>query len=304
MLKVASCVASALMVGLLSIGSAFAASPSPTPTYNWSGWYAGGSLGWGWRSTTDYPPTSYYQGLGGTFPSGYGSAAGGTRNNGLVGSVGFGYNYQFQNNIVFGVDYEFMYANLANSPQYINTALTKGTNTAYNVFNFDPTDGDSNKWYGILKAKLGIAVFDRFLPYVTGGPAYRLSYSTSDPTVVTYTATTTGGSGGVDPYGNPLPGSTGTTTTTSTYKTYTGINKANAWGWVLGAGVDYALNDSLFVKFEYLHLDFGHDTYLDPVASALTGGIVTRAYRRSAEIVRVGMDYRFNWGSGGRGSSY
>lgn len=295
MVKVASCVAAAFMLAPLSIGSAVAASPAPSPAFSWSGWYAGASLGWGWRSTTDYPPTSYYQGLGGTFPSGYGSTAGGTRNNGLVGSVGFGYNYQFQNNIVFGVDYEFMYANLANSPQYTNTVATKGTDTAYFVSNFDPTDGDSNKWYGILKAKLGIPVFDRFLPYVTGGTAYRLSYSTSDPTVTTYK--TTGGT--IDIYGN---GSQGTTTTT--YRTYTGINKANAWGWVAGAGVDYALNDSLFVKFEYLHLDFGSDTYLDPVASALTGGTVTRGYRRTAEIVRVGMDYRFNWGSAGGGSSY
>jgi outer membrane immunogenic protein len=136
--------------------------------------------------------------------------------------------------------------------------------------------GDSNKWYGVLRAKLGPAL-GRFFPYVTGGVAYRLGYSTTNPTVITYT------------YTGPFTSSTST-------MTYTGVNKANAWGAVLGAGVEYALTDAVLVKVEYLHMDFGSDTYLDPVASALTDTVVTRGFRRQENIVRFGASYRFNWG--------
>jgi outer membrane immunogenic protein len=291
-------VAAAISIGivglaLLPIAPASAASPAPAPTaFNWSGWYAGATAGWGWRSTTAYPPTSYYQSLGGDFSGGgYGTGGGGTRNNGFETSVGFGYNYQLANKLVWGVDYEFMRASLANNPQ-LGTAALKSGNNIYNASNFDTTDGDSNKWYGMLKAKFGYPVYDRVLPYVTGGTVYRMSYKTNDPTVTTIT--TSGGA--FDIYGNPLPGTNGTSTTTT--RTYTGYNRARAWGWVLGAGVNYAVTDSIFLKAEYLHLDFGHDTYLDPVASALTGGIVTHPYKRSAEIVRLGLDYRFYGGGG------
>ena len=111
---------------------------------------------------------------------------------------------------------------MANGPSYGQSSFSVGSGlfpTTYTALNYDTADGDSNKWLGVLRAKVGLAV-DRFFPYVTGGAAYRLSYSTTDPTVITYTYNAT----------------TRPPTYTSSTQTYSGINSANAWGWVLGGG--------------------------------------------------------------------
>ena len=242
----------------------------------------GGTLGWGWRSNNTYLPQSYYESLGANFSggSGYGGTTGGgpTKHDGFAFSADVGYNIQIQK-LVFGIDYEFLYADIANSPNYGQSSFAKGMGTFatnYTALNYDTADGDSNKWYGVLRAKLGPAM-GRFFPYVTGGVAYRMSYSTADPTVITYTYT------GINTY-------------STSSMTYTGINKANAWGSVLGAGLEYAVTDALLLKVEYLHFDFGSDTYLDPVATALTGAVVTRGFKRQDNFLRFGASYRFNWG--------
>jgi outer membrane immunogenic protein len=261
------------------------------PEYNWSGWYIGGTAGWGWRHENTYPSQSYYESLGANFAGGAGyggtSGSGASKHDGFTASVDFGYNIQFQK-LVFGIDYEFLYANVANSPSYGQSSFSQGSGrfpTIYTALNYDTADGDSNKWYGVLRGKVGVAL-DRFFPYVTGGAAYRLSYSTTDPTVITYTYDTT----------------TRPATYISSTRTYSGINSANAWGWVLGGGIEYAVTDPLLLRVEYLHFDFGEDTYLDPVASALTNSIVTLGFKRTIDLVRFGVSYRFT--PGYRASSY
>jgi outer membrane immunogenic protein len=247
-----------------------------TAPFSWAGWYVTGSAGYGWRAKNTYPPDSYYESLGADFSAGGGyggtSGTGTPRFKGPAAAIGAGYNYQF-NRFVVGAEYEFLYANLQTDPTHSKTSFTGGgpqVGTGYIVSNYDTVNGDSNRWYGIARLRAGVSVIDRTWVYLSVGTAYRLHYSSEDPKVV------------VIPYFAP---------TTST--TYSGYNKTHAWGLMLGAGIEQALWDNFFIRAEWLHMDFGHDTYLDPVATALTGTPTLLNFRRRADIARIGLTYRF-----------
>jgi outer membrane immunogenic protein len=264
------------------------------PTYNWSGFYLGANAGWGWRSSFSPPGSDYYKSLG---VVSYDASSPSSLHNGFTFGVGFGYNYQF-GWLVVGTDYEFQHAKLGNSPNtnpryfgipatksttqcdiYGNcTVITTGTTLAYSALNYDTSDGDSNRWFGVFRLRIG-AAFDRALIYGTGGAAYRLSYDYTDPTVVN------------------------STTGAITY--LSGYNQSNAWGWVVGGGVEYAVTDSIAAKIEYLHMDFGSATYIDPVASTATGTNVIYSVARNVDMVRVGLNFKINIAAiGSYGSSH
>lgn len=246
--------------------------------FNWSGWYVTGSAGYGWRAKNSYPPDSYYTALGADFSGGgYGGSSGGgtARFQGPAAAFGLGYNYQFQNFII-GAEYEFLYADLQTDPTSARTTFTKGGGLfppAYIVSNYDTVNGDANRWYGIARLRAGVPFLQRGWVYVSAGAAYRLHYSSQDPIIT------------VIPYLAP--------TTTAVYS---GYNKTHAWGLVMGVGLEYAIVENWFVRAEWLHMDFGQDTYLDPVATALIGKPTTLTFDRRADIVRAGLSYRFYGG--------
>lgn len=269
-------VAGGLALGLVLALPAAAADSN----FSWSGWYLMGTAGWGWRAHNAYPPNSYYTSLGANFSGGggYGGSSGGgvARHNGAEASFGLGYNYQF-GKFVLGAEYEFMYADLQTDPTHAKTEFTQGAGpypTAFIVSNYDTVNGDANRWYGIARARLGFSVLDRGLIYFAAGPAYRLSYAKQDPVVTTI------------PYLSP-----------TTTVTLAGFNKTHAWGLAIGTGFEYAAWDNWFIRGEWMHLDFGHDTYIDPVATALIGKPALLSFKRNSDIARVGMVYRFYGGN-------
>jgi outer membrane immunogenic protein len=52
---------------------------------------------------------------------------------------------------------------------------------------------------------------------------------------------------------------------------------------------------SLTFKFEYLHADFGTATYFNPPVITPNGIVVTRDAKLTDDIVRAGMNWKFNW---------
>lgn len=60
------------------------------------------------------------------------------------------------------------------------------------------------------------------------------------------------------------------------------------YGWVLGAGIEYAFAPNWTAKVEYLHADYGSDTYS---GAGITGDLKN-------DTLKVGVNYLFN--SGGR----
>ena len=65
-------------------------------------------------------------------------------------------------------------------------------------------------------------------------------------------------------------------------------------GWAAGAGIEYAFWQNLSVKLEYLHLDFG-TTYFGRLVPSPGFTFLARNVSLSDDIVRVGLNYKFNW---------
>ncbi len=57
-------------------------------------------------------------------------------------------------------------------------------------------------------------------------------------------------------------------------------------GWVIGAGVEYAINDRWSGKFEYLHMNFGK-------YSGLSANNEDFYFKDKIDLFRVGVNYRF-----------
>lgn len=62
-------------------------------------------------------------------------------------------------------------------------------------------------------------------------------------------------------------------------------------GWTAGLGVEYALAPNWSVKLEWLHYDLGTDRFTGFAPNGPDADIRSRG-----EIVRAGLNYRFNWG--------
>jgi outer membrane immunogenic protein len=71
------------------------------------------------------------------------------------------------------------------------------------------------------------------------------------------------------------------------------------WGWTAGAGIDYALTPQWSVRGEYLHVDFGSvlndgvRVIITPPASVRLNTVFNHNVTLSADLVRVGLNYRF-----------
>jgi outer membrane immunogenic protein len=106
-------------------------------------------------------------------------------------------------------------------------------------------------WFGTGRARLGYA-FENFLPYVTGGFAVGRVKGSAD----------LGACGFV---GNCSFSDT-------------------RWGWSAGAGIEWAMNQHLSFKAEYLHVDLGKPDF--NAATVTTDAI-------NFDTVRVGINYHF-----------
>jgi outer membrane immunogenic protein len=113
---------------------------APISVYNWTGFYVGANVGYGW-------------GRQDVSLDGFGSV-GSANLNGVIGGGQIGYNWQV-NQWVFGLETDFQ-----GSGQ-------KGDGGVSGVAAY------TNKldWFGTVRGRVGYA-FDRWLPYVTGGWAY------------------------------------------------------------------------------------------------------------------------------------
>jgi outer membrane immunogenic protein len=72
----------------------------------------------------------------------------------------------------------------------------------------------------------------------------------------------------------------------------------NRWGWMLGAGVEYAVTDNVTLKVEYNYLNFGTQSQtLTPNATDLATGTITGDINDSkltANVVKAGVNVLFH----------
>lgn len=288
----------AVVLGQLAAsGSACAADLSPTlvykapvaapaPAYSWTGLYVGGHLGgagdnndWFFpsdpiNSVAQRPTGIPYQGGFPNSPAGLAAAiatgyqgptvgplnvsSGSNSASGWLAGVQIGYNYQIQN-WVLGVEGEASWTNLKGS-------------------NLDPSRPDINQnntdFVGVLGGRFGYAV-DRLLLYGKAGGAW----ANTQYSVFSNTTFTVGN-------GSPAP-------VTVTPGTMVDAATVNRFGYMLGAGVEYALTPQWSVKAEYERLDFGRQrTTLAPTTAAVSP--FDEVIRQRIQLAEIGFNYKLD----------
>ncbi|HRF10369.1 MAG TPA: porin family protein [Xanthobacteraceae bacterium] len=127
-----------------------------------------------------------------------------------------------------------------------------GTSPSNNGFGCGGLCATSLEWFGTFRGRIGLAN-GPFLPYITGGLAYgRIKASIAD-----------GASRGSN----------------------------TEIGWVVGAGLEYALGRNWSAKVEYLRVDLGDTINYD--TALLCGGTGCSAAYSAFDIVRLGVNYRW-----------
>ena len=281
------------VISLLALGGHSAARAADLPVkappvpavYSWTGYYIGGSDGYGWR---DNRATTFNQAdplvtlvtcggvLGGTCaPPTSSSLSGG------VFGIQAGYNWQFNSRWVLGVETDINFTSIsgsATSGRYNLGLVTAQNNVEQNI-----------EWFGTVRARLGFLATDRFLVYGTGGFAYAQVREGS-----TVTALTEQGAFGLgSAYGCQA-------ITNSAPTCFLGDSSRTATGWTAGGGVEYALWDNFTLKAEYLYVNLGRGS-VNVVAldnSVFGPGIPKASFtaafdRPDINIVRVGFNYKF-----------
>jgi outer membrane immunogenic protein len=169
---------------------------------------------------------------------------------GLVGGQ-FGANYQV-GSVVFGGEAQGSWANLSGSTNCASTVTPLGGPPAV----ISGSCSTRMNGLGTIAGRWGIAQ-DRLLGYAKGGAAWASdSYGITTPSAVF-----------------PL----------------TFNAKEVKWGWMVGAGVEYAFNDFWSVKAEYNYMDFGSRglRFTSDLGAQMDVNISQRL-----NVVKFGINYR------------
>jgi outer membrane immunogenic protein len=232
----------------------------PPPAFTWTGFYVGVNAGASWSGSSVTPVLSGAF-LSDPYSSEYRSLYGTKASNNSTGFTGggqIGYNWQVAN-FVFGLEGDINYQN--NDADVRQTAVAASPLSGTINKTFHPTDG----WFATIRPRFGIA-FGQALVYATGGLAVG-----DERSKITITDNTN------NPY------------------TWSGSSDDTRTGWVVGGGLEYALNQNWTIKGEYLYVDLGTRNFA--LANAASNSI--QAYTMGVSekdrfsVARLGVNYKF-----------
>lgn len=196
------------------------ASVEAQPINDWTGYYAGLNIGYGWGGhaikMSGDPQTEAAIDLG-ILPSALADDP-----SGVVGGAQAGYSQQIRW-LVLGVEADFQGTDIG-ARQSVSPSVPP-------FFTFTTTAEQSLGFLGTLRGRIGIAPWSGLLFYGTGGFAYgdvRLSAAVSNPGCIGTCAS--GSRSGVET------------------------------GWTVGGGVEYRFATRWSMKAEYLHYDLGTES--------------------------------------------
>jgi outer membrane immunogenic protein len=244
-------------------GSAHAAdiplkAPVIAPPFTWTGLYLGINAGYGTgQSTGDFyctNPAGVVSGTGCPYPM----SAALRQAGGFVGGQ-VGANYQV-GLFVFGVEADIHVSHINDSTGALPLPCCIGIGT----FPGDTLTRSANlDWFGTVRGRLGLAIWDRTLIYGTGGLMYGeevVNFLSTTPTPITYQMQSSG--------------------------THS--------GWVAGGGIEYAFTDRLSAKVEGLYYNLGSETIAATnTAPPITNFVDTTNFTYKGALVRLGANLKF-----------
>ncbi|HQZ13086.1 MAG TPA: porin family protein [Devosia sp.] len=199
---------------------------TPAPAYDWSGFYAGFSLGGGLTTTTVTEYESEIWDYGDFSATGFG----------LLAGLNVGANAQFGAGVV-GIEADINWTNLGASTNWDDGDITNSVRW---------------NWLSTIRARAGLAV-DNALIYATGGVALvDAHYQYGEA-------------------GDP-----------DNSVTFDGLQV----GLAAGVGAEYALDENLSIKAEYLYVGL-------PSVRALDTDDNPYDFASGSHLLKVGLNYRF-----------
>ena len=232
--------------------------PPRTPiTFSWSGFYAGANIGYGWgRTGGDLIDNTTGLAIPIAIFRGTIPTTYDLHERGVIGGAQVGRSWQ-TGDWVWGLEADFQWAGVEQSVALSHPAVT----TPPRAFATEGAGSASLDWFGTVRGRLGL-IASQVLIYGTGGLAYgRVSESVSNHVV-------------------PPPPSGSFSSSDVRF------------GWVLGAGVEWAPANAWSVKAEYLHVDLGSSTGRTHPGP---DDFLDYRFRHEYEIARIGFNY--NWGA-------
>jgi outer membrane immunogenic protein len=88
-----------------------------------------------------------------------------------------------------------------------------------------------------------------------------------------------------------------TVTNLTTGASFTGSNNNTNSGWLVGAGIEWAFLPNWSAKVEYNYLGLDDRTFVVPAGSPFLAGDTFTQSNRNIQMLKVGINYRFNWSS-------
>jgi outer membrane immunogenic protein len=69
------------------------------------------------------------------------------------------------------------------------------------------------------------------------------------------------------------------------------------YGATVGAGIEYALSANWSAFLQYNYMGFGRRALVFHDTTGVGAGPFTEIIREDTHVIKVGVNYRFNWGS-------
>ena len=232
--------------------------PVVAPVSNWSGFYVGGNLGYGWGDgNTDFSFLPSPERFGDN------NTTLGARSTGVTGGAQFGYNWQI-GSLVTGLEADIQGSDIKGS--------ARGTPTFFGTADLDPNAVLSSEqklsWFGTVRGRLGVTVTPDLLLYGTGGLAYGRVEASANSQF-------DGGLG--------APGG---------LEARASVSKTKV-GWTAGAGAEWMFARNWSAKLEYLYVDLGNESAIGDLIGDPRFQ-VGYTWRFRENIARVGVNYHFN----------
>lgn len=238
---------------------------APAHAFSWTGFYIGANAGYGFSDDENYR-LIVLDNNGVPYPTDPEKLTYSLGPEGVFGGLQAGYNAQ-SGQLVFGVEADIQASDINDTSKtaYLNDPILPPPGGFDSSFIYTATQ--DIEWFGTLRARLGFAS-DETLIYITGGLAF----------------------GEVSYKGQYLILTNNATSDLKSSETKT--------GYVIGGGLEQAIDRNWSLKFEYQYIDLGSDKVASDgffiVPRRVTDESVKTGFDNDFHTIRIGINYRLH----------